>query len=77
MSADKKPNTEALRHGENKKSLKQGGGGSGGKKIAAIARNRRNRKGKTLPLMNADHADRKRKEAASSLRLLLYLVVFH
>jgi hypothetical protein len=25
MSADKKPNTEALRHGENKKSLKQGG----------------------------------------------------
>jgi hypothetical protein len=25
MSADKKPTTEALRHGENKKSLKHGG----------------------------------------------------
>jgi hypothetical protein len=40
MSADKKPTTEALRHGENISFVTRRKGGNRGKKIAVIARDR-------------------------------------
>jgi len=42
--------------------------------IAVIARNRRNRKGKTLPLMNADNADQKEIAGIAVIRNTLCLL---
>jgi hypothetical protein len=65
-------------HRKNPKPLKHGGKEEAREiaGIAEIARNRRNRKSKTLPLMNADlRGSRTKRSASATLRLPLLLVM--